>query len=67
MDYLYLEPTELIVNDEPLEVGVQWELGLTLGTRTPVDLWRFKVPRLGIGYCFGDGVSPVRVLIGSAF
>lgn len=67
MNYLYLEPTELIVNDEPLEVGVQWELGLTLGTRTPVDLWRFKVPRLGIGYRFGDGVSAVRIVIGSAF
>lgn len=67
MNYLYLEPTELIVNEEPFEVGAQWEFGITLGTRAPVDLWRFTVPRLGVGYRFGDGVSAVRLVIGAAF
>jgi hypothetical protein len=67
MNYLYLEPTEVFLKEEPLEIGAQYELGITIGTQEPVPLWRFKVPRLGLGYRFGDGVSAVRLVLGAAF
>ena len=67
MNYLYLEPTEVLLKEAPLEIGGQYELGITLGTQAPVDLWCFEVPRLGIGYRFGDGVSALRVVLGAAF
>lgn len=67
MSYLYLEPTEVLVKEQPLEIGSQYELGFTLGTRTPLRLWNFKLPRVGLGYRFGDGISAIRLVLGAAF
>jgi hypothetical protein len=67
MNYLYLEPTRVFLRDEPLEVGNQYELGFTVGTRVPVEFWRFSFPRLGLGYRFGDDASAVRLVLGAAF
>ncbi|MBP7145985.1 MAG: hypothetical protein KBD01_00460 [Acidobacteria bacterium] len=67
ISYLYLEPTEVWIKEEPLDVGAQYEVGLTVGTQVPAGLWLFEVPRIGLGYRFGDGVSAVRVLVGGAF
>ncbi len=67
MNYLFLEPTRVFVQSEPVDVGCQFELGLTLGPTEPVEFWRFEFPRLGLGYRFGDGVSAVRFVIGAAF
>jgi hypothetical protein len=67
MSYLYLEPTKVWLKEKPLEIGRQYEIGLTVGPRDRVDLWRFEAPRLGVGYRFGDGISAVRLVVGSAF
>jgi hypothetical protein len=67
MSYLYLEPTKVWLEETPLEVGSQYELGITVGPEERIDLWRFEVPRLGLGYRFGDSVSAVRVVFGAAF
>ena len=57
MSYLYLQPTKVWLKEEPLAIGSQYEVGLTVGPAERIDLWRFEVPRLGLGYRFGDGVS----------
>ncbi len=67
VDYLYIEPTKVFFESKPAEIGNQIELGFTLGTRVPVPLWRFECPRLGLGYRFGDSVTALRFVIGSAF
>ncbi len=68
MNYLYMAPTEVFLEGAPLDVGSQYEVGVTLGTQELVPFWRFfAVPRLGVGYRFGDGFSAVRLILGTAF
>ena len=47
--------------------GAQFELGVTFGTVEPIRVWRIPLPRVGLGYRFGDGLSAVRVVFGAAF
>lgn len=67
MSYLYIEPTKVYLEEKPLEAGAQYEVGLTFGPRSAVPLWRLEVPRLGLGYRFGDGVEAFRLVLGEAF
>lgn len=48
-----------------LTVDQTYEIGLTLGFRfLAPKIWFVRVPRLGIGYRFGDGLSGLRIRIG---
>lgn len=48
-------------------IPVQAELGFTVGTRTMAKLWGIPVPRMGLGYRFGDGLSAYRIVFGGPF
>lgn len=48
----------------PIDVTTQWEFGVTLGTRTPLKFFGFKLPPVGMSCRFGDGVTAVRILFG---
>lgn len=46
-------------------INEQFELGLTLGFRyLAPKIWFIRVPRLGVGYRFGDGLAGLRIRIG---
>lgn len=45
----------------------QAEIGLTLGTRPVLRLWGLPLPRIGLAYRFGDGVSVYRLVFGAPF
>ena len=45
----------------------QFEVGLTLGTRERVTVWHIPVPRVGIGYRFGDDLDVWRLVLGVPF
>lgn len=59
--------------DEPLTRSVesadrnQFEVGLTLGTQSRVTVWHIPVPRLGLGYHFGNDLGVWRFVIGAPF
>lgn len=38
----------------PLKVENQYEIAGTIGSATPLKLWIFNNPRIGVGYRFGD-------------
>jgi hypothetical protein len=48
-------------------IPAQLEVGLTLGTRPVLKLWGLPLPRVGLAYRFGDGVSVYRLVFGSPF
>jgi len=48
-------------------IPAQAEIGLTLGTRPVLRLWGLPLPRVGLAYRFGDGVSVYRLVFGSPF
>jgi hypothetical protein len=48
-------------------VAMQYEVGITLGATEPLRLWRIKLPRVGFGYRFGEGVSVYRIVFGSPY
>jgi hypothetical protein len=46
-------------------IDQQHEVGLTVGFRDLAPrIWFFRVPRLSVGYQFGDGLSGLRIRIG---
>ncbi len=46
-------------------VDEQFEVGVTLGFRyLAPKLWFIRIPRLGVGYRFGDGLNGIRIRIG---
>jgi len=36
-------------------------------TSTPMRLWWIPIPRIGVGYRFGNGLSAIRVVFGSPY
>ena len=46
---------------------IQAEFGLTLSTRPPFKIWRFDVPRLGVGYRLAGELSSWRIVLGVPF
>jgi predicted nucleotidyltransferase len=59
--------------DEPLDRAdanaspYQFEAGLTFGTRSRVTVWQIPVPRVGLGYRFGDDIEAWRLVLGVPF
>jgi len=47
--------------------GAQVELGVSFGTVETWRIWHMPVPRIGLGYRFGDDLSAIRLVLGSAF
>jgi hypothetical protein len=65
---LFLDTPESPLNGEEGGGGdTQFELGVTFGTTEPVRLWRIPLPRIGLGYRFGDGLSVYRLVFGAPF
>jgi hypothetical protein len=48
-------------------VNEQTELGLSFGTRPTLSWWKLSMPKLGLSYRFGDGISAVRLIFGEIF
>lgn len=46
---------------------IQAEFGVTFSTRPRVKVWRFDLPRLGIGYRLAGELSAWRLVIGAPF
>jgi hypothetical protein len=46
---------------------LQFEVGLTLGGRSPARIWKLPLPRIGLAYRFGDGISVYRLVFGTPF
>jgi len=45
----------------------QFELGFTFGTHPTARLWRIPLPRLGVAWRLGDGLSVFRLVFGAPF
>jgi len=64
-NYSYFEELEFLRPElGPINLTTQWEFGVTLGTRTPLEFLGFKLPPVGMSYRFGDDVSAVRIVFG---
>lgn len=48
-------------------VLVQYEVGVTWGPRDQLRVWKIPVPRIGVGYLFGQDLSVIRFVIGFPF
>ncbi len=53
------------VSGQELRIDEQHEVGVTLGFREQAPkIWFIRVPRLSVGYRFGDGLTGLRIRIG---
>lgn len=44
---------------------VQYEVGMTFGSRGPMKLWKIPLPRVGVGYVFGHDLAALRIVFGT--
>ena len=49
----------------PFTVDRQYEVGLTVGSEPRLKLWFVTMSRLQVGYRWGDGLSGIRIRLGS--
>jgi hypothetical protein len=53
------------VDGSRTSIEKQYEVGLTLGFRDQAPrIWFVRLPRIGVGYRFGDGLTGLRIRIG---
>lgn len=53
------------VDGERASIDEQHEVGVTFGFRDPAPkIWFIRVPRVSVGYRFGDGLNGLRIRIG---
>jgi hypothetical protein len=55
---------ELVVNrpGEPLGISRRWTVGISYGPTEPdVKFWKMKVPRISVGYRFGQGIDGFKL------
>ncbi len=65
VQYFYWLDEEIVQTaDSPSGPGVQWELGVTLGTVRPVRVIGLRMPRIGLSYRFGEGGGEIRFVLG---
>jgi hypothetical protein len=55
------------VEGEPLEVRDRYEVGVKFGWAERGRVWRIPVPRVGLGYRFGSGVTSIRIIISGRY
>ncbi len=65
-------PTAPVSSTGPPIAAAQWELGVTVGTVNTAYLCmatfcKIPLPRVGLGYRFGEGLSVFRLVFGAAF
>lgn len=50
-----------VIADGPFDVSWNYELGLSFSTDPVLQLWKVKLPWIGIGYRFGDNTRGIRL------
>jgi hypothetical protein len=65
---VFIETPDSPLNGEEDDGGEpQFELGVTFGTTQTIRIWQIPLPRIGVGYRFGDGLSVYRLVLGAPF
>jgi len=54
-------------SDDPLEIKYTDEIGFTLGTDPRTKLWFFRLPRIGLGFRWGENLRGLRLNFGFPF
>ena len=55
------------VLDQPIVIEQEGEVGITFGSTPRPRIWRLPIPRLLIGYRFGEGLRGIRIKFGLPF
>jgi hypothetical protein len=52
---------------EPVGIAARYEVGVKFSTAERERIWRVPLPRVGLGYRFGQGVTSVRLIFSSRY
>ncbi len=68
MNQIYFGDLEFFVPlGQSQKVDLLWEVGFTVDLSTNTDNGIFELPRIGLGYRFGDGLGIIRLVLGRMF
>lgn len=55
------------VLEDPIVIEQEYEVGITFGSTPRPRIWKFPIPRLLIGYRFGENLKGIRIKFGLPF
>jgi hypothetical protein len=70
VNFLYLQNLQFVSFASGIpsaNVAMQNEIGFTFGIGRGIERPTLKIPRFGLGYRVGDGVSAIRIVFGAPF
>lgn len=68
MNQAYFNELEIFrYQDNILGIQLQYEVGVTWIPDKAIRLWLLDIPRIGLGYRFGDGLAAFRLVLGMPF
>ena len=67
VNFLYANLRFLRFRDEAFEIKMQNEAGFTFGLARQKPLKIFDIPRIGLGYRWGDKLRVIRLIIGAPY
>lgn len=67
--YYYWTRAEFVDSEsvQPKLYGLQGEIGFSFTTEPRLEIWKVKVPKIGISYRHGDSLGSFRLVIGTSF
>jgi hypothetical protein len=68
-NFWYFDQLELFLAPDrnPVELRTEWEIGLAIGKKGKLKIWKFSFDRIGIGYRFSDYTQGIRIFFTSYF
>jgi hypothetical protein len=68
-NFWYFDQLELFLSPDrdPVQLRMEWEIGLAIGKIGKLKIWLFKFDRIGIGYRFSDYTKGIRIFVNSYF
>lgn len=68
-NFWYIDRLELFLSPDqnPVELRMEWEIGLSVGKKGKLKIWLFKFDRIGLGYRFSDYTKGIRIYFSSYF
>lgn len=68
-NFWYHDKLELFLSPDkgPVELRMEWEIGLAIGKKGKLKIWLFSFDRIGVGYRFSDYTKGLRIFFASYF
>lgn len=69
INYFYLDHDKLMEYSAStiIDLGSEWEIGVSVGKKTKMKIWFYKLDRIGLAYRFSKNTRGIRLYLDTSF